>query len=617
MALRRFVDPDGNRRAMTEPTRIGLATLLLAAAGLAGCTGAQPPVTAAAPPPAPAAPAPATPTAREVATEHFRSGKALALSGDADCARIEFREAIEAFSKEARPQESGDAAFAEQLWQGVVFYDDLSDREAAERPPVEDAQDTLQLGENAPAPSAEQVEKAKKEVSSAEVVTSFDIPVVVNDAVLRAVAFYQFRTPQAFARALKRSGLYLPMMRSILREEGLPEDLVYMAMIESAFKPGAHSRARAHGFWQFIDGTARRYGLRRNRYLDERSDPEKSTRAAARYLKDLYEMFGDWYLAMAAYSAGEGKVLKGLQRLGAKDYWQLSAGSFLRRETRDYVPFVLAAALISKDPVNYGFDVVRDPPLRFEVVHVSRPVDLARVAGAVGAPLAELQLLNSELKTRVTPHGVADYPVRVPEGSAQRLESRLASLPAAPAVRERRITVRRGDTLTKVARRAGVRVKELCDLNDLPSNARLRRGQVLVVPAGPQPRRSDGATPRVASSSPRPEGEIRALPTPAAAVTRPEDIPPFTAAVGPEPADPLPARVEIPPSGFETVRAQKPDAEAKTVRYTVRRGDTLYRIAAKFGLTVEAICRENRIRAAETLRAGSRLTLTIPLALAR
>ncbi len=616
MTSRRLDAPEAGRRATRVPRYAGPLALLLAGAGLAGCAARPAAVTAAEPPPALRAPAP-PPTARDVASEHFRRGKALALEGDADCARAEFLEALEAFRRAARPEETDDAAFAEQLWQGVVFYDDLLAEEAAERPPVEDTGDTLLAGENAPTPSPEQLERAKREVSSAVPATSFDIPVVVNDAVLRAVAFFQFRTPKAFAGALQRSGLYLPLMRRILREEGLPQDLVYMAMIESAFKSGAHSRARAHGFWQFIDGTARRYGLRRNRYVDERSDPEKSTRAAARYLKDLYEMFGDWYLAMAAYSAGEGKVLKGLQRLGAKDYWQLSDGSYLRRETREYVPFVLAAALISKNPLGYGFDVVPDPPLRFEVVHVHRPVDLAAVAGAVGAPLSELQLLNSELKTSATPHGLSDYPVRVPDGTAEQLASRLASLPAPAALAERRIRVRRGDTLAKVARRTGVPVRELCDLNDLPRTARLHKGQLLVLPAGPAHRRRSGAAPRLASATPRPEGEIRALPTPAAAVTRAEDLPPFTAAVGAGAAVPLPARVEIPARGFEVAPASKPESEAKTVRYTVRRGDTLYRIAMRFGLTVEAICRENGLRAAETLRAGSRLSLTVPLALSR
>lgn len=591
--------------------------VLIAAAGLAGCSSTPAAVVAAAPVVATPPPEPPRPTTRDAAAEGFRRGKALALAGDADCARLEFQEALETFRAGARPGDPDDAAFAEQLWQGVLFYESLADPQESERPPVEDERDTLLGAENAPSPTPEQVERAKREVTTEQRQTAFDIPVVVNDAVLRAVAFYQFRTPQAFARALQRSGRYLPMMRRILHEEGLPEDLVYMAMIESAFKPNAHSRARAHGFWQFIDGTARRYGLRHNRYVDERSDPEKSTRAAARYLKDLYEMFGDWYLAMAAYSAGEGKVLKGLQRLGAADFWQLAAGSYLRRETREYVPFVLGAALISKDPGSYGFDVVPDPPFRFDVVHAPRPADLARVAEAAGAPLAELQLLNSELKTRVTPQGLDGYPIRVPEGSAERVTTRLASLPPAPAARERRIVVRKGESVARVAARAGVTVRTLCSFNDLPRNARLRKGQVLVVPTGPTPRRPTPPARLAAASALKHRGEVRALPTPAAAVTRAEEVPPFTAAAGPEPAGLSSTRVEIPSSGFEAAAAARPPAAVKSVRYRVRRGDTLYRIAAKFGLTVEAICRENGLRAAETLRAGSRLTLTIPLALAR
>ncbi|HUM00656.1 MAG TPA: transglycosylase SLT domain-containing protein [Thermoanaerobaculia bacterium] len=590
---------------MTAGYRSAAWGVFCAAVALAGCSSAPAPVAAASPRTAPAPEKVSPPTAREAATEGFQRGKALALAGEAECARQEFHGAIGAFLAASRPDDPEDAEFAGQLWQSIVFYEALSDPQSAERPPVEDTRDTLLAAENAPSPTAEQFEKAKREVTSARVRASFDIPVVVNDPVLRAVAFYQFRTPQAFAGALKRSGRYLPLMRGILREEGLPEDLVYMAMIESAFKANAHSRARAHGFWQFIDGTAKRYGLRWNRYYDERSDPEKSTRAAARYLKDLYEMFGDWYLAMAAYSAGEGKVLKGLQRLGAQDYWQLSSGPFLRRETREYVPFVLAAALVSKDPASYGFDVVPDPPLRFDVVRVPRPVDLARVAEAVSAPVFELQLLNSELKTRITPQGVPDYPVRLPEGSAARLAPRIASLPLAPELRERRLTAKKGDTVAKVAARAGVTVEELCNFNDLPRNARLRKGQVLVVPAGPLPKRGSKPAGLTASGDPRPQGEIRALPTPSAAVTRADEVPPFTAATGAAPA--LPARVEIPAPLFEAAPASRPDPASAAVRYTVRSGDTLYRIATRFSVTVEELARLNRIRISATLRAGQSL----------
>ncbi len=596
----------------------GVLCLLLATAASIGCSSAPAPQAAAPPPAAPAPAAPAPPSARDTASEEFRKGKTLALAGDADCARLEFQKALEAFRAGARPDDPDDAAFAEQLWQGVLFYDSLSDSQQSERPPVEDSRDTLLATENAPAPTEAQVEKAKHEVTTAGTRTTFDIPVVVNDAVLRAVAFYQFRSPTAFAGALKRSGRYLPMMRAVFREEGLPEDLVYMSMIESAFKPNAHSRSRAHGFWQFIDGTARRYGLRKTTYLDERSDPEKSTRAAAHYLRDLYEMFGDWNLAMAAYDAGEGKILKGLQRLAATDFWQLSSGSYLRRETREYVPFVLAAALISKDPANYGFDVVPDSPLRFEVVPVPRSVDLARVGESIGAPLSDLQLLNSELKSRVTPPGVAPYPLRVPEGSAALLATRLASLPPAPAAHERKTRAKKGDTVAKVASRFGVSVEELCSANDLPRKARLRKGQVLVVP--PHLRASKKAAVRtgvVASATSRTEGEIRALPTPAAAVTRADEVPPFRAVSGPA-ADPaLAPRVDIPASGFTTLPAARSTASTKTIRYTVRPGDTLYRIAAKHGLTIDQIRRENGIGAAKALRAGSRLTLTLPLAIVR
>ncbi len=598
---------------MSVKRAAGVVCLALAFAAFSGCSSTPAPAVSAPPPPEPAPAAPAPPSARESATEQFRRGKAFALAGDAECAHLEFHSALETFQAAARSGDPEDAAFAEQLWQGVVFYENLSDPQLSERPPVEDTQDTLLATENAPAPTAAQVERAKREVTTAPHRATFDIPVVVNDSVLRAVAFYQFRSPQAFAGALKRSGRYLPMMKAIFREEGLPEDLVYMSMIESAFKANAHSRARAHGFWQFIDGTARRYGLRRTSYVDERSDPEKSTRAAARYLRDLYEMFGDWDLAMAAYDAGEGKILKGLQRLGATDYWQLASGAFFRRETKEYVPFVFAAALISRDPASYGFDVVLDPPLRFDVVPVPRSVDLARVGEAIGAPLSEMQLLNSELKLRVTPPGVAGYPLRIPEGSADRLVTRLASLPPAPTARERRIVAKKGDTVAKVASRAGVSVEELCSFNDLPRKARLKKGQVLVVP--PRLPRAQGArapATAMASAATKGEGEIRALPTPAAAVTRPEEVPPFRAAAGPSvstgtSAPALEARVNIPAGGFETVPASRPDPQPSTIRYTVRAGDSLTRIATRFRITVEELARFNQIRISATLRAGQSL----------
>ncbi len=188
-----------------------------------------------------------------------------------------------------------------------------------------------------------------------------DVPVVINDKVLAWLGIYQTRLHDKFQEGLTRSGRYIDMLRSVFREEGLPEDLVYMAHVESAYKPYAYSRARAKGIWQFIAETGSRYGLRRDYWIDERSDPELSTRAAAAYLKDLHEMFGDWYLAMAAYNAGEGKIQRALGRLGQVDFWAIARTSQIRLETKNYVPAILAAILISKNPEKFGFSSREGP----------------------------------------------------------------------------------------------------------------------------------------------------------------------------------------------------------------------------------------------------------------
>ena len=554
------------------------------------------------------------PDARAIATEHFYRGKSFALSGDAACARIEFDQALEAFRLHSKPGDQDDLNFAQQLWDSISLYRTITEGRAdlEDRPPAEVTPDSLIAV--SPAPTPDEVERVKSELS-AEAARAFDIPVVVNEAVLRAIAFYQFRTPQAFAGALKRSGKYLPLMRAILAEQGLPQDLVYVAMIESAFKPAAHSRKAAHGFWQFIDGTAKRYGLKKTRAIDERSDPFKSTRAAAAYFKDLYEMLGDWHLSMAGYDAGEGKILKGLQRTGARDYWELASSGFLQRETRDYVPFVLAAAMIAKDPVRYGFDIVPDPPMEFDVVQLEKPLDLARVAEKVGASVDDLRLLNGELRTRLTPAGGV-YPLRVPAGTGEMLKASLTALPSAPPVEERKVKVKKGDTLPRLAARYKVSVSDLADFNDLPPNAKLKPGTVLVVPSRAVRNGSPQAGPVASGSAARrngsvAQGQIRALPTPAAAVTDPASL--GVAEAAPAAPRPLPARVDIPAEGFTEdpppakKAAASPSKKPRT--YTVRSGDTLYRIATRFGVTVDALSKQNKLKPKEPLSVGRRLTI--------
>ena len=367
----------------------------------------------------------------------------------------------------------------------------------------------------------------------------------MNDAVLRAVAFYQFRIPMAFAAALKRRGRYLDLMRGILKEEGVPQDLVYVAMVESAFKYQAHSRAAAHGFWQFIAGTGKRYGLKRNRALDERSDPVKSTRAAAAYFRDLYEMFGDWHLAMAAYDAGEGRILRSLQRTGARDFWELAAGTRLRRETRDYVPFILATALIAKDPARFGFDVVPDPPLAWDAVTVRSP---STSRASPSSPWRRSPTSSSSTASSRR----ARRPMASPRtASASPRDGRPSGGPSrrAPGCSRRRREARRRQEGRDAAdgRDPRGRVRGRAVRLERPPEDRPKKGMVLVVPGIA----SKGATRSARLRAPAPQGEIRGMPTPAAAITRAADVGPFTAVppttvAGQRVRRSPPARVDIP-----------------------------------------------------------------------
>ncbi len=605
-----------------------LALGLLAPLLPAGCSSttssslsSSPPVAVAT---ADAAPACPTPDPRQQASDRFHRGKAHAIAGDAACARLEFEAALDGFRAAMRPGDPADLAFAGQLWDSVTLYEAVSTEGEEEASPDSGRRDGL-LAQEATASTPDELAVARREIEEAGTGLAFDVPIVINDAVLNAVAFYQFRTPKAFAAALQRSGRYLPMMREILRENGLPEDLVYIAMIESAFKSQAHSRAAAKGYWQFISGTGKRYGLKSTREVEERSDPVKSTRAAAAYFRDLYEIFGDWHLAMAAYNAGEGRVLRGLQRTGARNYWELRDANALHRETRDYVPFFIATALIAKDPARFGFEVVPDPPLEFDLVEVPRPVELARIARELGVSTETLKSLNGELRGRSTPRGVSAYPLRLPKGAAPVLAARLASIPAAPEYRERRVTVRKGETLARFAARNKVSVAEICAANDLSAKAKLRRGTVLVVPVrvparAPAPAALAEAADASAAIGEPLRGEIRALPTPSAAVVDAASLGSGFAVVqeAPRAPAPLPSRVDIPASGFESparsasVRrkpAAKSSTSARRASHTVRKGDTLFRIANRYGVSVEALRAENRIGRKGSIRVGQRLSV--------
>jgi membrane-bound lytic murein transglycosylase D len=334
-------------------------------------------------------------------------------------------------------------------------------------------------------------------------VVRWDIPVVWNESVARFVNLFEHKQQDRMALYLKRSGRYEGMIRSKLRERGMPEDLLYLSMIESGFNPTARSKAQAVGLWQFMADTGRRYGLRVDGYVDERRDPEKSTEAALRYLQDLHNIFGSWNLAAAAYNSGEGRVGRimreetGSTRGEDADFWRIR--SRLPSETREYIPLMFAAALIGKEPAKYGLDgVERWLPVPSETVEVPGGTDLTVVARALRVEKDVVEKLNPQLLRGMTPPG-APYEIRIPEGHGERFASSFQAAQAevkvavatrpAPVVRAtssstaKRHQVRSGESLSTIARRHGTSVAALQRLNNMGRRTTIQPGQVLRVRA--------------------------------------------------------------------------------------------------------------------------------------
>jgi membrane-bound lytic murein transglycosylase D len=304
-----------------------------------------------------------------------------------------------------------------------------------------------------------------------------------NSSVERSVNLFSGRLRGNFALWLERSGKYLRLMQEILREEDLPEDIVYLALIESGFNPKAYSRSKAAGPWQFIAGTGRRYGLRIDSWVDERRDPIKSTRAAAAYLTDLHDMFGSWSLAFAAYNAGEGRVRRAVSRTGTDDFWSIVPTRHLKRETKDYVPHFIAARMIALEPEKYGFyDLKYHDEFEYDVVELDMQLTLDVAARCAGTTFEVMKELNPELKRGCTPP-VKAYSLRVPAGSRDRFVTALAAIPPSERFTIRHYLVRKGDTISGIARRMGVPASEIVDQNKLKRDGRLiRAGQELLIP---------------------------------------------------------------------------------------------------------------------------------------
>lgn len=320
---------------------------------------------------------------------------------------------------------------------------------------------------------------------------SGDIFIVRDPKVERHITFFNSSIRDRFHEWLLRLGRYRPMVERVFTEFGLPLDLVYLSLVESGFNPRAYSRARATGPWQFMKGTARLYGLRVDYWVDERRDPIKSTVAAARYLRDLYDLFGNWPLAMAAYNAGEGRVKRALRKTDGESFYEIARSRYIHRETKEYVPRFMAATIIAKNPDEYGFPSHQPDPHQFDEVIVSRPLHLRDIAKATGVGFGELRNLNPELRRYVTPPNDKEYHLKVPFGDGERVASLLDQIPSYKKSTPPRLKkggkvpkgwyrVRWGDSLWKIAKRFRMSVRELMAINNLASGL-IRPGDLLAI----------------------------------------------------------------------------------------------------------------------------------------
>jgi membrane-bound lytic murein transglycosylase D len=314
---------------------------------------------------------------------------------------------------------------------------------------------------------------------------SHDLPLTVNDEVLSFLNFFQTPRGRAIVETgLRRSGRYREMISRVLQEEGVPQDLIYLAQAESAFQPLALSRAGARGIWQFVAYRGHEYGLRHTWWVDERQDPEKATRAAAQHLRDLYRIFGDWYLAMAAYNCGPGNVQKGIERTGYADFWELYKRNVLPRETRNYVPIILALTLIAKDAAHYNILADPESPVPTDMVKPGRAIDLRLVAETIDVDVETLRALNPALLRFATPDDPS-FELHLPQGTSQKFAAEIAAIPPDKWVSWRRHRVASGETLASIAKKYRVTSAAIADANNLERNAALDAGDKLIIPATP------------------------------------------------------------------------------------------------------------------------------------
>jgi membrane-bound lytic murein transglycosylase D len=440
-------------------------------------------------PQAPAAPA-EDPVLTLIASSdrHFRDGQKELDLGRAEAARLEFNRAVGVLLEspyggrmEPRLREQFD-----RLVDRISTYEvkALAEGDGFTEKKYEAASIDALLALSTTFGASRSKPELKDAVESDLQTAGHDIAIPLNQRVLSYIELFQGRLHDFIEEGMKRGSKYLPMIQGVFRAEGLPLDLAYVPLIESAFKPNALSRTKAKGVWQFMSGTALENGLRRDWYIDERSDPEKATIAAAKYLKTLSSLFsGDWHLALASYNGGPGRLQRAIKRVGVDDFWKLAeTPKILPRETREYVPMILAAIVIARNPAQYGFEFEAEAPPDYDQITLPRPVDLRRVAEWAGTTIDEIQSLNPELRRWTTPVRAAQYELKVPAGTADRVLTRLQDAPPIDLASLKWYTVKRGDTLPLIARKLSVSKADLADANYLQVTARVSAGQKLIVP---------------------------------------------------------------------------------------------------------------------------------------
>lgn len=332
-------------------------------------------------------------------------------------------------------------------------------------------------------PPSEDVAQLDEEVTDdSTYVKPFDIPLVMNNSVENNLEYFKTRGRDKFQLWLNRSARYLPTMKDIFKEKNLPEDLVYVALIESGFNPYAVSWARAVGAWQFMPGTGKLYGLKINWWIDERKDPIKSTNAAAELLKDLHGHFGSWPLALASYNAGAGKVQRAVLRTRSDDFWDLRASRFIKPETKDYIPKFMAATIIAKNPQAYGFTVENAEPYKYDEVVIGESTDLRLIARCAECTYQEIKELNPEIKRWITPPDYSKYTLRIPAGKKETFLANFAAIPQEQKIQWERHEVRKGETIASLAKRYNTNPEAIRDINGLKNKSRLSPGKHVLIP---------------------------------------------------------------------------------------------------------------------------------------